>query len=211
LFGFDLSHKRTVLADEVRADIDQVKRIKSLQRTVNTPSNILCIKGPKNFKNIEKSAFSAFAKLEDPRKKVLKKEDPKKIAGKKDGSKSSHMPIIIVPAAAQSLLNLYNVKEFLIDSQFVSSDDMRKKIDKKPLQVVLTRDPKKLSGTSLPKFLVLDTVDTLKDRDWDRVVAVFATGQDWQFKGWKWERPVDIFSNGIDHLRSYGRFIKIPR
>jgi parafibromin len=74
---------------------------------------------------------------------------------------------------------------------------MRQKIDKKPLQVIITRDPKKLSATSLPKFLVLDAVDTLKDRDWDRVVAVFATGQEWQFKGWKWERPVDIFSNGL--------------
>jgi parafibromin len=73
---------------------------------------------------------------------------------------------------------------------------MRKKVDKKPLNVTLTRDPKKLSSTSLPKFLVLDAVDTLKDGDWERVVAVFATGPDWQFKGWKWEKPVDIFSNG---------------
>jgi parafibromin len=73
---------------------------------------------------------------------------------------------------------------------------MRRKIDKKPLQVSITRDPKKLSAASQPKFLILDSIDTLKPDDWARVVAVFATGQEWQFKRWKWSKPVDIFSNG---------------
>ena len=35
----------------------------------------------------------------------------------------------------------------------------------------------------------------MKQRDWDRVVAVFCNGQQWQFKGWKWEEPVEIFNN----------------
>lgn len=30
----------------------------------------------------------------------------------------------------------------------------------------------------------------------DRVCCVFVTGKVWQFKGWKWEKPVDLFSNG---------------
>jgi hypothetical protein len=112
MFGFDLSHKRTVLTDEIRADFNQVKRIKSLQRTVNSPSNILCIKGQKNFKNVEKSAYPAFSKMQDPKKKPDVKTKPKEKV-----SKSGKIPIIIVPAAAQALLNLYNVKEFLVDAQ----------------------------------------------------------------------------------------------
>jgi parafibromin len=32
------------------------------------------------------------------------------------------------------------------------------------------------------------------DKDWDRVVAVFVTGQDWQFNGWKWSKPVELFT-----------------
>lgn len=30
----------------------------------------------------------------------------------------------------------------------------------------------------------------------DRIVAVFALGQEWQFKGWKWKQPVEIFNSG---------------
>jgi parafibromin len=105
LFGFDLSHKRVMLGD-VRSDVENIKRIKTLHRTINTASNVLCIQGQKNFRNIEKTAYASFFK---PAKPVV----PEKV--EKDSKK---IPIIIVPAAAQSLLNLYNVKEFLIDSQF---------------------------------------------------------------------------------------------
>lgn len=29
-----------------------------------------------------------------------------------------------------------------------------------------------------------------------RVVAVFAIGEAWQFKGWKWAEPVELFQHG---------------
>lgn len=35
------------------------------------------------------------------------------------------------------------------------------------------------------------------DMDRDRIVAVFALGQEWQFKGWKWKHPVEIFNKGM--------------
>ena len=37
----------------------------------------------------------------------------------------------------------------------------------------------------------------LSSGDWERVVAVFAQGAAWQFKGWKREAPVDIFSRSL--------------
>jgi RNA pol II accessory factor, Cdc73 family, C-terminal len=47
------------------------------------------------------------------------------------------------------------------------------------------------------EFKIIDSVSKLADRpeNWDRVVAVFATGQPWQFKNWKWSEPVDLFQN----------------
>lgn len=30
----------------------------------------------------------------------------------------------------------------------------------------------------------------------DRVLCVFTTGQAWQFKGYKWEDPKELFRNG---------------
>ncbi|KAJ3269726.1 hypothetical protein HDV01_001068 [Terramyces sp. JEL0728] len=74
---------------------------------------------------------------------------------------------------------------------FISSEEIRQKGEKKPMQLTITRDPKK---HAISKFLVIDSIDTMTEKDWGRVVAVFTCGQEWQFKGWKWEKPVDIFS-----------------
>ena len=29
---------------------------------------------------------------------------------------------------------------------------------------------------------------------------MFALGQEWQFKGWKWKQPVEIFNSGNSHF-----------
>lgn len=45
------------------------------------------------------------------------------------------------------------------------------------------------------KFLVVDSVDRMtKPEYWDRVVAVFVTGQLWQFKQYFWSDPNVLFS-----------------
>ena len=130
---------------------------------------------------------------------------------------SSDTKITIVPAATQSLITLYNVKEFLIDQKFIPTDDIRKNGVKKPPQVMITRDPKKLSPLAnkhAAKFLVVDSVDTLKPQDWytekdnnprDRIVAVFATGQEWQFDTWanEWKKPVYLFSKVLGFSLRY--------
>ena len=54
----------------------------------------------------------------------------------------------------------------LIVNRFVHSDDMRSKGDKKPTKVEIFRDPKKLRGPKVEKFLVLDSVDNLSAKDW---------------------------------------------
>jgi len=44
------------------------------------------------------------------------------------------------------------------------------------------------------QFKVVDNVSKLNREDWDRVVAVFAQGQSWQFRDWLWDgNPVEIF------------------
>lgn len=59
----------------------------------------------------------------------------------------------------------------------------------------MTVERKKANGQSVP-YHVVDSVATFKQSDWDRVCCVFVAGQLWQFKGWKWEKPVELFSNG---------------
>lgn len=48
-------------------------------------------------------------------------------------------------------------------------------------------------------YRVTDNPSKLSYADWDRVVAVFAMGPAWQFKGWPHEgNPVEIFNRSED-------------
>ena len=47
-------------------------------------------------------------------------------------------------------------------------------------------------------YRLIDNVTHLERKDWERVVAVFVAGPQWQFKGWPWlsadGSPVNIFT-----------------
>lgn len=45
------------------------------------------------------------------------------------------------------------------------------------------------------RFILVDTPDQFKPDYWQRVVAVFTTGQTWQFKSYKWTQPSELFSH----------------
>jgi parafibromin len=47
------------------------------------------------------------------------------------------------------------------------------------------------------RFAVLDTPDQFKHEYWRRVVAVFTTGQVWQFKAYRWSDPPELFRNTL--------------
>lgn len=45
-------------------------------------------------------------------------------------------------------------------------------------------------------YEVRDKPSALKADDWDRVVAVFVLGKEWQFKDWPFKDHVEIFNKG---------------
>lgn len=47
------------------------------------------------------------------------------------------------------------------------------------------------------RFILVDSADQFKPDYWNRVVAVFTTGQLWQFKGYLWQSPPDLFSHAL--------------
>ena len=104
-------------------------------------------------------------------------------------------PIIIVPAAPSSIINMYNVKEFLQSGHFISVSDVKASGNvTKESSLFIERSKNK-------KYLVVDNPTRLGLEDWKRVVGVFVQGTTWQFKGWKWESPVEIFQNGSPFAR----------
>lgn len=47
------------------------------------------------------------------------------------------------------------------------------------------------------RFILVDTPEQFKPDYWNRVVAVFTTGQTWQFKSYKWQNAPDLFKNAL--------------
>jgi parafibromin len=112
------------------------------------------------------------------------------IPGPNDGMNG--VAIIIVPSAVTSALCSLNCMDFLRDGRYVSVEEKRRSGARREPEMRFEHETK--SGRKLLLRLV-DTGTKLNDREWARVVAVFVQGQEWQFKGWKWSSPVELFHN----------------
>jgi parafibromin len=45
------------------------------------------------------------------------------------------------------------------------------------------------------RFILVDSTSLFKPSYWSRVVAIFTTGQPWQFKQYKYPNPIELFAN----------------
>lgn len=111
-------------------------------------------------------------------------------------------PIILVPSASQTLITIYNVREFLEEGVFKPSEEiMRATKGGKPESVKvkkkLTRAERSGAAGGEVSFEVRDKPASLKPDDWGRVVAVFVLGKEWQFKDWPFKDHVEIFNRVI--------------
>ncbi|TKY71140.1 CDC73-like protein [Spatholobus suberectus] len=106
------------------------------------------------------------------------------------------VPIILVPSAFQTLITIYNVKEFLEDGVYIPTDVKVKQMKGTRPDCVTVQ--KKLSRDRVvTAYEVRDKPSSLKPDDWDRVVAVFVLGKEWQFKEWPFKDHVEIFNKII--------------
>lgn len=111
--------------------------------------------------------------------------------------KRSHQnPIIIIPAARTSLIQMVNVLDILQELKFITTDEKKKKLNNQNLykdsELIMHR---REDGQTV-QFKVIDNISKMQPHDWDRVVAVFAHGAQWQFKDWPLGEgiPTQIFN-----------------
>ncbi|KAH8924092.1 CDC73-domain-containing protein [Atractiella rhizophila] len=125
-------------------------------------------------------------------------------------------PIIVISPSSTALITMHNVKHFLEDAVFESSDQARKSSGMKMpddvvaihhLRTTSTISASLSSGQGIQrqegpqkaaKYFVVDGVDALAkfgegEEAWDRVVCVMTTGQEWQFRPYKWSEPKELF------------------
>ncbi|RLV93132.1 Cell division control protein 73 [Spathaspora sp. JA1] len=107
------------------------------------------------------------------------------------GSNSSKkQPIIIVSPATSALLSLSNIKEFLEQGKFVESVPTNRPTG----GLVIIHHPSDKLVASAQQIMIVDNVDMFnKPEYWDRVIAIFTTGQAWQFSKYKYSKPEELF------------------
>ncbi|KAJ4154066.1 hypothetical protein LMH87_010529 [Akanthomyces muscarius] len=100
-------------------------------------------------------------------------------------------PIILLSPSASSLLRLSNARSFLEDGKFVPPDAGASTVSMLHVQrVIRAVDPNRPM-----RFILVEGPEQFKPEYWPRVVAVFTTGQTWQFKNYKWSSPNELFKH----------------
>ncbi len=112
-------------------------------------------------------------------------------AGAADASTSHGTPIIIVPSALTSVISTLNAVDFLERGEYLTVEEKLRVGAKREQEQYINR---LVNGRKM-RYKVIDNPKFLKDADWARVVAVFASGQTWQFKEYKWTQPAELFHN----------------
>ena len=113
--------------------------------------------------------------------KLQKQQQKQKQVTKKRGT-----PIIIVPNAPTALLSIFNAREFLENGVYVLPAEAKAKATSRESRLRIQKNGQ--------EYIVLDNPMTLSREEWEQqVVAVFVTGATWQFKGWRWDDPVELF------------------
>ncbi|SCV74674.1 BQ2448_7703 [Microbotryum intermedium] len=130
-------------------------------------------------------------------------------------------PIIMLSPSETALLNLYNIKAFLERSQYVEPSKAKLEAGGEETDMVIVHHARASStiassvesrngaaahdpnaalrgGAGGARYFVVNSVEALAkfgslDDAWDRVVCVMTTGQEWQFRPYKWREPKELF------------------
>lgn len=118
-------------------------------------------------------------------------------------------PIIVLPKGMTAPITMVNAYEFFANSKFVPRDKMLANLRASRAQPKTTfarTVTARMAGVhGKVEYELLDNPKSKLHRaeDWDRVVAVVALGQPWQFKDWpgKYNDPVQLFG------RTFGFYV----
>ncbi|CAI9118427.1 OLC1v1019997C1 [Oldenlandia corymbosa var. corymbosa] len=198
---------------EIDPMVNPVKWIKSMERPLKDKEQILCCKNRDFY-----SVLTAATKRDEERQRAEALQRKDNLVAKSriergaedvglglgfDGAQKTKLhlkgskigegvPIILVPSAFSTLITMYNVKDFLEDGVFVPTDvKVNQKVVKSDCVTVQNKFSRDRAVTA---YEVRDKPSALKPEDWDRVVAVFVLGKEWQFKDWPFKDHVEIFN-----------------
>ncbi|KAF9528251.1 RNA pol II accessory factor, Cdc73 family-domain-containing protein [Crepidotus variabilis] len=200
--------KRRYIADA--HDLEVVKKIRLNEVELKDRNAVLRGTKPNNFSAVRTAYNDKLKKLKESSRSgtaptaTAPAADPKMLARKA----RHNQPIIIISSSPTSLITMHNVKKFLEDSTFETSQDARARAtsegNTRPEDLIAiyrkktTIDTSGKETTIKSTYFVVDSVEALNKFGpdcWDRVVCVMTTGQAWQFRPYKWSEPRQLFHN----------------
>ncbi|CAG8977643.1 hypothetical protein HYALB_00006593 [Hymenoscyphus albidus] len=106
-------------------------------------------------------------------------------------------PIILLSPSASSLLRMSNIKSFLEGGVYVPPESSNSTSSSSATLLHIMRHMPSIDPNKAIRFIIVDTPEQFKPEYWARVVAVFTTGQQWQFKSYKWQEPTELFRHTL--------------
>ena len=118
----------------------------------------------------------------------------------RDSKKPSRRPdpIILLSPSASSLLRMSNIKSFLESGTYIPPDSNLPGASANTISILhVSRQLSSIDPNRPFRFILVDSTDQFKPDYWNRVVAVFTTGQTWQFKSYKWPSAPELFRHAL--------------
>ncbi|RDX47422.1 CDC73-domain-containing protein [Lentinus brumalis] len=198
--------KRRYVADP--ADIEVVKKIKQNEIELQDRNTVLRGIKPNNFTSLKDSFAERLKKLKEGGRSSTMSSSLTPVPDSKMQPRKpkNNYPIIMISSSPTSLITMHNVRRFLQDAVFESSQDARARAasegNARPEDMIpiyrkrTTIDSSGRETEMQTRYFVVDSTEALAKFGpdaWDRVVCVMTTGQAWQFRPYKWTEPKTLF------------------
>ncbi|KAF8638874.1 hypothetical protein AX17_001929 [Amanita inopinata Kibby_2008] len=206
--------KRRYVADSQDAEV--VKRIRQSEVELRDRNTVLRGTKPNNFSAVRVTFAEKLKRLKEASKSGATSTPSTATPDTKmQARKARHNdPIIIISSSPTALITMHNVKRFLQESTFESSQEARARAARegnaRPEDVIpiyrkrVTINSSGKEMETQARYFIIDNVEALAKFGtdaWDRVVCVMTTGQAWQFKPYKWNEPTQLFHHGTSSLK----------
>lgn len=212
--GEDIEMRDVGLSDAAarKKEEERLKMIYSLERKMGDRNTVLRGYKVQDFSDLRKLSADFLAKARPAPATAQAPAPAIRPALKPPSSNKRVEPIILLSPSASSLIRMSNAKTFLQDGMYAPPEPGA---TSNLLQ--LTRMLPNIDDKRAMRFILVDSPDSFRPDYWSRVVAVFTTGQSWQFKNYKWQTPAELFSHVLgvyvgwkgdsmpDTVRGWGR------
>ncbi|KAL5594715.1 hypothetical protein BROUX41_001630 [Berkeleyomyces rouxiae] len=183
--GSNAAAKPSSTARSTKGPVDpKLLAVYSSERRIGNRNTVLRGSKPTDFSHVRKLAAAIITK----RPQHPGTSSVNSSSAVKSGSRRPD-PIILLSPSASSILRMANARAFLEEGRFEHADGP----GTGSTILHVTRMMRSIDPSRPIRFILVESTEHFKPEYWNRLVAVFTTGQAWQFRSYKWPNPIELF------------------